>query len=167
MLISYFGRKPGVLIPDGVVAAGWGCFGSNTSVKTLTTPTTLKTLKKASLAWSSAEHVCLTGVETIEDSAFWGSKLESIDLPDSLISVGDNAFGQCHYLKKLEFKNPGTVFQGRIAPMAYALETVILPDGIKEIPDGAFYYCESLCDIRIPETVKHIANSAFQGCKSL
>ena len=166
-LISYFGRKPEVRIPDGVVAVGWNCFGSNTSVKTLITPASLKTLGRHSLAWSSAEQVCLTGVETIEDDAFWASKLISIELPQSLISIGSDAFGQCHYLKKLEFKNPGTVFQGRIAPMAYALETVVLPEGIEEIPGGAFYYCESLRDIRIPETVKHIANGAFQGCQSL
>ena len=166
-LVSYFGRKPEVFIPDGVVAAEWLCVASNTSVKTLVTPTSLKTLKKDSLAWFSGEHVCLTGVETIEDSAFWGSNLVTIDLPWSLTSVGRDAFGQCHYLKKLEFRNTVTVFKGRIAPMAYALETVVLPDGTNEIPDGAFYYCTSLCDIRIPETVKHIEHGAFEGCKSL
>ena len=166
-LVSYFGRKSEVRIPNGVVAAEWRCFASNTSVKTLITPPSLKTLQRQSLAWSLVEHVCLTGVEAIEDSAFWASNLISIDLPDSLISVGDDTFGQCWNLKKLEFKNPKTVFKGRIAPMAYALETVVLPKSLKEIPDGAFYYCESLCDIRIPGTVKHIADGAFQGCKSL
>ena len=165
-LVSYFGTKPEVRIPDGVVAAGYGCFSANTSVKTLITPVSLKTLKNSSMAWSSVGHVYLTGVKTIEDDAFWASKLISIDLPGSLVSIGRDAFGQCHYLKKLEFKNPKTVFKGRIAPMAYALESVLLPNGIKEIPDGAFYYCESLRDIRIPGSVKHIANGAFQGCES-
>lgn len=166
-LISYFGRKPEVCIPDSVTAIGWHCFGSNTSVKNLTTPASLKTIKKGSLAWSSAEHVCLTGVEIVEEDALWASKLISIDLPESLISIGNDAFGQCHYLKNLEFKNPETVFEGRIAPMAYALETVVLPSNIKVIPSGAFYYCESLSDIRIPETVKYIRDGAFRGCKSL
>ena len=166
-LLSYFGRKSEVEIPEGVVATGWYCLGSNTAVKTLTTPASLKTLGCRPLAWSSVEHVCLTGVEAIEDSTFWASHIESIDLPESLISVCDDAFGQCHYLKKLEFKNPGTVFKGRIAPMAYGLETVVLPDGVRVIPDGAFYFCESLRDIRIPETVTHIESGAFQGCESL
>ena len=167
VLISYFGRKPEVLIPDGVVAAGRCCIGSNISVNTLITPASLRILKRSSLAWSSVEHVCLTGVEIIEDDAFWASKLISIDLPGSLISVGNDAFGQCHHLKKLEFSNPDIVFKGRIAPMADALETVVLPNGIRRIPDGAFYYCRSLSDIRIPETVNHIAKGAFQGCQSL
>ena len=166
-LISYFGRNPEVFIPEGVVAAGECCFHSNTSVKTVTTPVSLKTLKRDSLAWSSVEHVCLTGVETIEDSAFWASELVSIDLPWSLISVGNDAFIHCGSLKKLEFRNPKTVFKGRIAPMAYALEMVALPDGITEIPKGAFYFCDSLRTIQIPETVKHIADGAFDGCKSL
>ncbi len=166
-LISYFGRKPEVRIPDGVVAAGGFCIDTNTSIKTLITPASLKTLERNSFAWSSAEHVYLTGVETIGHNAFWASKLISIDLPGSLISVGGDAFGQCWHLKKLEFKNPRTVFKGRIAPMAYALETVVLPEGLKDIPDGAFYFCESLRDIRIPETVKRIASGAFEGCKSL
>lgn len=166
-LVSYFGRKPEVLIPDGVAAADWCCFSLNTSVKTLTTPASLKTLKRDSLAWSSVEHVCLNGVKIIEDDAFWASKIKSIDLPKSLVSVGRDAFGQCHYLKKLEFKNPVTVFKGRIAPMAYALETVILPNGIQKIPKDAFYCCQSLRDIRIPGTVKYIGDGAFDGCKSI
>ena len=166
-LISYFGRKAEVLIPEGVFALEWHCLCSNTSVKTLITPASLKTLGRHSLAGSLVEHVCLTSVDVIEDDAFWASNVISIDLPKSLISVGNDAFGQCHYLKKLEFKNSETVFKGRIAPMAYALETVVLPDGVKEIPGGAFYYCESLCNIRIPESVVHIGDGAFQGCKSL
>lgn len=166
-LISYFGRRPEVRIPDGVTAAEWNCIAGNTSVKTLITPASLKTLKMGALSWSSAEHVYLAGVETIEKAAFWASDVKSIDLPESLVSVGDDAFGQCHFLKKLEFKNPRIAFKGRIAPMAYALETVVLPEGLKEIPDGAFYYCKSLRNIRIPETVEHIADGAFTGCESL
>ena len=167
ILISYFGKKSEVRIPDGVVAAERCCIGANTSVKTLITPSSLKTLKRGALSWSAVEHVCLTGVEIIEDNVFWASKVISIDLPDSLVSVGRDAFGQCWDLRKLDFKNPKTVFKGRIAPMAYALETVVLPNSLKEIPKDAFYFCSSLSDIRIPGTVEYIGNSAFQGCQSL
>lgn len=47
------------------------------------------------------------------------------------------------------------------------LEEVILSDSIKEIPDEAFAYCESLVSIVIPKNVTKIGSNAFNECDSL
>lgn len=47
------------------------------------------------------------------------------------------------------------------------IQEVILPDGLIEIGDGAFYNCKQLSSVIIPETVKIISQNAFAGCMSL
>ena len=47
------------------------------------------------------------------------------------------------------------------------LESVIIPDGVTEIRDGAFGYCYSLKSVEIPEGVTGIGERAFTECLSL
>ena len=44
---------------------------------------------------------------------------------------------------------------------------VIIPEGVTEIGESAFEWCESLTEIKIPEGVTEIGKSAFAWCKSL
>jgi hypothetical protein len=43
----------------------------------------------------------------------------------------------------------------------------IIPDGVINIDDYAFYMCESLTSISIPDSVTSIGNMAFYKCESL
>jgi hypothetical protein len=55
-----------------------------------------------------------------------------------------------------------------VSPLApYGVTAVVLPAGITEIPDKAFWYCETLQTVILPDTVKSIGFLAFQGCTSL
>jgi hypothetical protein len=47
------------------------------------------------------------------------------------------------------------------------LISVEIPDGVTTIGDFAFAWCESLASIDIPESVTTIGDSAFAGCESL
>lgn len=47
------------------------------------------------------------------------------------------------------------------------LEEVILPEGIKEIDDGAFCKCENLSKVNIPDSTNRIGSRAFVECYSL
>ena len=47
------------------------------------------------------------------------------------------------------------------------LESVILPESVTSIGDGAFYHCSSLTSITIPESVTSIVDRAFSHCFSL
>ena len=70
--------------------------------------------------------------------------MTSITIPDSVVSIGNNAFDNCK-----------------------ALKTVTLQDGLKSIGSKAFYNCPELTAITIPDSVTEIGNSVFFGCKKL
>ena len=45
--------------------------------------------------------------------------------------------------------------------------SIIIPDGVTEIKDWAFYSCTRLTSVIIPNSVTSIGEAAFQNCKSL
>ena len=48
-----------------------------------------------------------------------------------------------------------------------SLVSVVLPEGITEISDGAFWHCTKLYSVNISSTVRTIGNKAFWQCSSL
>ena len=47
------------------------------------------------------------------------------------------------------------------------ISRVIIPEGITEIPYGAFYECTNLVEVEMPSSITSIVNYAFRGCTSL
>ena len=70
--------------------------------------------------------------------------LPSITIPNSVTSIGDNAFEYCT-----------------------ALTSITLPNSVTSIGYDAFYMCSSLTSVNIPNSVTSVGSSAFTGCKSL
>lgn len=83
----------------------------------------------------------------IADEAFSQTKanvgyakwITSVTLPDTIKSIGANAFYGCSRVKE-----------------------IVLPDGLETIGEGAFRYCNSLTEINIPASVKEIGDIAFK-----
>ena len=47
------------------------------------------------------------------------------------------------------------------------IEKVVIPDGVTEISDEAFIFCDRLVSVTLPSTLKKIGKSAFQECVNL
>ena len=131
------------------------------------------------------------GIKFIEDKAFdFYGWLEAIAVPDSVISIGADAFRGCStnliiYGKTGSFiqsyaESSGIRFVDRNDPDKpipdYLIreDTLIkywgedsdpvLPDGIKHIADYAFENCKNLRSITIPQSVIKISSYAFARC---
>lgn len=84
-------------------------------------------------------------VSVIEENAFiYCDKLESINIPNGVESIGKSAFSNCK-----------------------ALVSITIPEGIKSIEESTFLNCISLVSIILPDSVKTIGPSAFEGCIAL
>lgn len=99
--------------------------------------------------------------------------LEEIYIPDSVRSIGRNAF-MCSGLKSIDFPSK-VVFTSdsqylkptSICSSCNKLTSASLPADLTEIPEGMFQNCESLISIEIPSKVTVIGAGAFSYCKSL
>ena len=71
------------------------------------------------------------GTERIENCLFWGSQVESVEIPASVTEIGACAFCCCAKLKKLTFRSSASGEHSRL----------------KVIGQEAFYGCSSLRDV--------------------
>lgn len=107
------------------------------------------------------------GLESIGRKAFYQcADIVSIDIPDSVLDIGDGAFSCCRSLKKIILppyieKISLGLFEGS------GLVSVEIPNGIVEIGKEAFRGCEYLNSITIPDTVREIGYGAFMDCVRL
>ena len=106
-------------------------------------------------------------VTSIEGSALsWCSDLESVNIPESVTSIGEYAFEY----SSLEFINiPESVTS--IAHGTFCgcdrLTSITIPESVTSIGGAAFFGCTILTTVKIPESVTSIGGGAFEGCSGL
>ena len=109
------------------------------------------------------------GVKIIANHAFsWCFySLKSIIIPDSVTSIGDGAFSECHSLKSINIPDSVTRIGYSAFKSCGGLTSISIPPSVTTIEDGTFLGCHSLRNINIPDTVTRIGRSAFEDCDSL
>lgn len=97
--------------------------------------------------------------------------LESISLPASVISIGDEAFAGCVNLKSLAIANDEKSSLMSIGNKAFywckSLADISIPQNVCFIGADAFDCCVSLTAISLPKEIKKIAKRTFSHCESL
>ena len=94
------------------------------------------------------------------------SKLESVQLPDGLITIDYQAFWSCKNLKSINFPaNLKTINQAAFHDVG--IESLTFPEGLEKIGYSAFNFCNSLTSIYIPSTVNEIGEASFVDCPKI
>lgn len=106
-------------------------------------------------------------VTSIGDWAFYGCGLTSVEIPNSVTSISDRAFMNCSSLTSVEIPNSVTSISSSAFSGCSSLTTVEIPNSVTSIGTSAFYSCSSLTSIEIPNSVTSIGDNAFCGCNSM
>ena len=175
-----------IVIPEGVICIEAETFFSCTSLEIVTLPSTIEYIAfRAFAGCTSLKDITIPeGVTAIDISSFAKCEaLTKIVIPFSVNAIYDKAFASCTSLKTITILNSEITIEGfpfyncpieeAIAPTTVintldksALKLVYLIGG-EEIPETAFFGCETLVLIYIPKSVISIGQYAFAGCSSL
>ena len=93
--------------------------------------------------------------------------LLTVQLPQGVTGLGDNAFAYCSALKSIDLPDGLKSIELGAFRSCTSLTSIDLPDGLESIGNRAFYHCESLTSITLPETLTSIGEQAFNYCDAL
>ena len=166
-----------VTIPDSVTSIGDRAFYGCSSLQSVTIPKSVTIIKENPFVNCPARVINHSNHFTIFEGNLYTSdrrklisylsKGESFIIPDSVTSIGDNAFSGCKFLQSVTIPDSVTSIGDWAFYGCSSLQSVTIPDSVTSIGDRAFGSCESLQSVTIPDSVTSIGNFAFAGCSSL
>lgn len=163
-------------LPESVISIGANAFKNWSKLETVNVGNKLKEIKdNAFLENNLLESFNQNGtssLESIGSKAFYGcNKLSNLDLGNSLINVGDSAFeGLSSFVPTIP-ESIETI--GKNAFAKTGIKSLTLKGNIKVLSSGAFSGCASLTDVTIQEDAFKDKESAiiyantFAACKAL
>jgi BspA type Leucine rich repeat region (6 copies) len=92
--------------------------------------------------------------------AFYKTNITTINIPNSVLSIGMGAFSFCLSLSSAIMSNQ-VQFIGYQTFESTALTSIILPDSVIIVGDNAFYLCTSLSSVILGNSVIDIRFGAF------
>lgn len=91
-------------------------------------------------AWGMMQEPTPPPKTKLADWTYYGdASLKNIELGENVSSIGSFAFSRS------------------------SLQAIVIPEGVENIEYAAFYYCEDLREIQIPDSVTYIGEKAFAG----
>ena len=106
-------------------------------------------------------------VTSIYPNAFENTSITTVIIPDSVTSIGYDAFSGCTSLTSVVIGDNVTSIGNYAFFNCRNLTSVTIGDSVISIGNCAFYRCSSLTSVVIGNSTTSIGNSAFSCCNSL
>ena len=184
------GGLTSVVVPESVTTISQYAFYACTALESLTVGESVASIGEnafnacyglSSLTWN-AKRCFSTGslttgkinsvtvgdeVEMIPQGFVKSSLIVSIALPNSLTTIGEEAFFDCARLTDIVIPDSVTDIKDYTFYKCTSLTSVTLGNSVKTVGVSAFENCSALTGILIPDAVTTIEDYAFSGCGRL
>ncbi len=156
-------------LPASITTFGVAAFQGCISLENILLPTSITSIDM----WAFNNCSSLTNIEipssltSVSSYSFYGCiGLKSITIPSSVTDIEDYAFGECINVDTITI-NSNNVCKKFWEDNDMSPKVLKIGDNITTIDNWAFYDCNSLTNIELPNTITALGNNAFNGCTSL
>lgn len=105
-------------------------------------------------------------VNRIGERAFYDLDVKKVVIPNTVTTIGEQAFNSCLYLKSVTLPPLlDTIEEGAFGNCAF--QSIDFPRNLKYIGEDAFSNCGYMEEFNIPASVEYVANDAFSYCNKL
>ena len=115
----------------------------------------------------TVQYMLADKTKIINNAFYRCSGLTSINIIDSVTSIGSSAFNFCTSLTSVTIPNSVTIISTKAFQNCQNLKSINIPNGLTIINDSTFYFCSSLTSVVIPDSVTRIGDDALEYCLSL
>ena len=160
-----------IIFPDDVVKIGSGSFRGTNLSGALVLPSSLEIIDKIQVFLNLSGITSITfnsKLKEIGENAFNGCSgiTGELELPESLISIGDGAFQSCKGITSLKLpSNLETIGKSAFQSCQSLKGSLTIPNKIKYIHNRAFGYCDFNGSLVLPDGLLTIENCAFYGSR--
>ncbi|MBR1988642.1 MAG: leucine-rich repeat protein [Clostridia bacterium] len=124
---------------------------------------------------ASLRTINLPSLDYLPEGIFMASGIESFTIPETVRTIGPDAFAGCSNLSSIVIPEGVTDLpfglSGNVGMFNYcvSLVSVTIPASIKTIGENAFYFCTNLKSVIFEENsqLESIGDNAFEECSSL
>jgi len=160
-------------IPNSVTNIGDNAFNSCSGLSSVTIGNSVENIGNSAFfnCGGLSEVTIGNSITSIGNWAFGDcDALTEVTIPESVTTIGSDAFSGCNELTTVNFNSTYCIFMGEGSGSPFsgsALTTLNIGENVKNIPDRAFQFCETLTNITIPDSVINIGNYSFSNCRNM
>lgn len=114
--------------------------------------------------WAIDKVVLPPTLKKIDSYAFQRTSLTSVNIPDNVETIEENAFSQVRQLQEVHLPDSLTSLGRYAFEKCRSLRTVKIPTKLKEIPWYAFDGCKSLQSVELHDSITGIGDYSFRNC---
>lgn len=163
-----------VRVPDGIKTISPYAFANNKGILSVTHPSSLKRICKcAFLNCRNLTSIAICSVVSIEDNAFEGCGIETLDLPLNTDNLDPMCFSGAKRLKAINISPnnkrfcsvDGMVFSKNMKTLRFCPNNkteVIIPEGTQDVSRFALYENDSLKRLTLPKSL-HMKSESEQA----